>query len=116
MKYFLGAVTITLGLVCWQSLAKAQSVLDLSTGGIQRAPLEMGLITAEEVENPAVFGFKPGELQPGNRLILLPGGQISEGQPLPQPRTTLPQPIQVVPDGDGDGVTGAGIRIFLQSF
>ncbi|MEO0541034.1 MAG: hypothetical protein AAFZ80_09245 [Cyanobacteria bacterium P01_A01_bin.105] len=121
MNKFLTAVTVTIGLVGWQTMAAAQPILDLSNGGIQRTPLQMGLITAEEVPDPAIFGFKPGELQAGNWLILLPGGgygPVMPGEPVVTPLTTLPDNMRFVtgcnPDGGSNGGC-LGIEIY-QSF
>ena len=133
MKYFLSAATITLGLVCWQTLVEARpttsfSAADLQSAGLtvssaadlQSAGLEIGLISAEDVDNPEYYGFQPGELQPGSWLLIHPiyggpGGPIVLDHMLPPhepvPLTTLETPIRIVPSLEAEGVTGYGIGI-----
>lgn len=126
MKYFLGAATITLGLVCWSTVVNAQTVGNVPAGSVQRSSLHVdllpaphvGLLTAEEV-NPANFGFRADELQPGSQLVLPSQGGPEDPDalevdvaPIVAPITELQEPIRVVPDQESDDVTGAGIGFF----
>ena len=114
MRYFLGAVTVTMGLVCHQALAQAKPVLELSADGAELASVDVGLVATDTVEFPADYGLRPEELQASSLLMPLPPG-IGGAYPEITPLTELPEPIQVVSDSDDDRITGAGIG-FFQSF